>query len=411
MIERSIGERIEEATRHFPVTLLAGPRQVGKSTLLYHRFREKGYSYVSLDDRIDLGLAKSDPRSFLSRFNGPLIIDEAQAAPELFPEIERIVNESRLKNGSKESNGMFILSGSNKLDLLERSKESLAGRVAIIDMWPLSLSEIFGYKGLAFSLADSLILRSPAQKNGEEDIFRLIHRGFFPGLYDDYELNVNEFYSSYFSTYLMKDLREVLNVLDEARFIAFLRLLASNTAQELVYDTYAKHIGVSVNTIKSWVAALVKTGIVYLLRPYYEESFVKRIVKRPKLHFFDTGLATYLCGIDNGETLRTSFLKGRFFETFVVNEILKSYSNSGETAAFFYYRDSSQQEIDLLILRNGALSAVEVKSGTSFTPKDVLAFKNLACSKWANGGRAIICSSPKPSKLIDGTLIVPYGVI
>ena len=412
MIKRHIEQMIEDAILHFPVILLTGPRQIGKSTLLYNSFLSKGYSYVSLDDQLELLMAKTDPRSFLEVHNYPLIIDEAQKAPELLVEIERIVNQSRLERGNKESNGMYILSGSQRKKLLDEAKESLTGRVGILDMNNLSINEILGYDN---ALLDVDLVNSSKRASrfyiSESDAFKYIVRGFFPGLYDDINMNSQIFYSSYITTYLEKDIKELINISDEMKFIKFLRILASNTGQELIYDNYSNQVGVATNTIKSWVAVLEKTAVIYLVQPYNDESIVKRVVRRPKIYFFDTGLAAYLCGIDSADTLQNSFLKGRFFETFIFNEIRKSYMNLAIDQKLYYYRDSDQNEIDLVLVRNGKISCIEIKSGKSFNNSDIKAFKKLDKVRLIAGKNAIICTSDKVSSLNENTLILPISFI
>lgn len=412
MIKRFIQSSIEEAIMHFPVVLLTGPRQIGKSTILYNSFLAKGFNYVSLDDSLELMMAKSDPKSFLSVHKVPLIIDEAQKAPELFKEIEHIVNKSRLENGNLKSNGMYILSGSQRKKLLDESEESLSGRVGILDMSNLSLNEILGLENSLFEI-DLIKCANKSQRYylNDEKAFEYIVRGFFPVLYDDINLKSQLFYSSYITTYLEKDLRDILNINDEFKFLSFLRLLASNTGEELVYDNYSKQVGVSTNTIKSWIAALVKTAVIYLVQPYNEESIVKRVVKRPKMYFFDTGLAAYLCGVDSAETLERSFLKGRFFETFIFNEIRKSFMNSGIMQELYYYRDNEQNKVDLILIKNGRISCVEIKSGQNFNASSTKGFKKLEASKLEHAKNAIICTSDKISILNDGTLLLPISSI
>lgn len=412
MIHRNISSTIKETISHYPIVLLTGPRQVGKSTLLYHALQSEGYDYISLDDSLVLALAKRDPRTFLTIHKAPLIIDEVQKAPQLFPELERIVNESRLKKGNDASNGLYILSGSQREGLLENSKESLSGRVAILDMSNLSLNEIYQRSSEPFCVdIGNASERSKDYVIDETKAFQLIVRGFFPVLYQDKEMKQELFYSSYVTTYLEKDLKELLSVNDELMFIQFLQILASNTGEELVYDNYAKQIGVATNTIKSWISVLLKTGIIYLVEPYNEESIVKRVVKRPKLYFFDTGLACYLCGIDSPETLQKSFLKGRFFETFVFNEIRKSYAENGINQKLYYYRDSEQNEIDMVLLRNGRLSCIEIKTGQSFHRNYQKAFKKLEKTKYEKGMNAIICTADEISIEEDGTYILPISSI
>ncbi len=213
------------------------------------------------------------------------------------------------------------------------------------------------------------------------------------------------------TTYLGKDLKEFILINDEVKFINFMKILSSNTGEELIYDNYSKQVGVSTNTIKAWISVLVKTGIIYLVEPYNEESVVKRVVKRPKMYFFDTGFAASLCGIDSAETLQRSFLKGRFFETFIFNEIRKSYINDGQIQQLFYYRDNEQNEVDLIILKNGVLSCVEIKTGQTFNASSTKAFKKLQNSKFEKGKNAIVCTTDKISIISDGTYILPVSSI
>lgn len=412
MIERNIEQIIKDTISHFPIILVTGPRQIGKSTLLYNSFLSKGYSYISLDDSLVLAMAKNDPRTFLEINKAPLIIDEAQKAPELFPELERIVNESRLKLGDSKSNGLYILSGSQRKKLLDNSKESLSGRVAILDMSNLSINEIFNRKNTPFEVnIDKISDRVNNFYIDETKAFELIVRGFFPILLTDNEMKTQTFYSSYITTYLEKDLKELIAINDEIKFINFLKLLASNTGEELIYDNYSKQVGVSTNTIKSWISVLVTTGIIYLVEPYNENSIVKRIVKRPKMYFFDTGLAAYLCGIDSAKTLQNSFLKGRFFETFIFNELRKSYLNNGEMQSLYYYRDNDQNEIDFVLLRKGMLSCIEIKTGQVFNASSTKGFKKLVNTKYLKGKNAIICTASKLSILNDETIILPISAI
>lgn len=408
MIKRNIQSVIEDTTQHYPITLLTGPRQVGKSTLLYNAFLEKGYSYVSLDDSLKLSIAITDPKTFLEMHPAPIIIDEVQKAPGLFPELEKIVNKSRLEKGNKESNGLYILSGSQRQQLLDKSKESLSGRVAILDMNNLSLSEIYSRSNFPFTVDMTTISKRVGDYSIDENkAFQYIVRGFFPVLYDDLEMKASLFYSSYLTTYLEKDLKELISVNDETKFINFMKILASNTGEELIYDNYAKNVGVSTNTIKAWISVLIKTGIIYLVEPYNEESIVKRVVKRPKMYFFDTGLAAYLCGIDSPETLQRSFLKGRFFETFIFNEIRKSYMNAGQMQSLYYYRDTDQNEVDLILLKNGFLSCIEIKAGQTFNASNTKSFRKLQNTKYEKGKNAIICTADKISIISDGTFLLP----
>ncbi len=412
MIPRIIINTIENARQHFPCVLVTGPRQVGKSTLIRNAYEGNGYNYVSLDDTLEKNLAIGDPRTFLEIHPWPVVIDEAQKAPELFPEIERIINEQRSRKGNKDSAGMFIITGSSRHQLLEKAEESLAGRVGIINMDALSISEIAGRQNIPFLTDISKTASRKTDTSFEfENIFDYVVNGGLPQLYDDPDTPRDIFFSSYISTYIEKDLREILEVKDEVKFINFMRLLASNTGQELIYDNYAKEIGIDATTVKAWISALNKTGIIYLLQPYNEQSIKKRIVKRPKMYFFDTGLAAYLSGIDTRNTLVRSFLKGRFFETFVINEIRRSFQNEGIQIDYYYYRDNNQNEIDLVYVRDGEIHMIEIKAGTSFTVSSVKGFKQLDNTAFIKGKNAIVCTADKVSALTDGTLLIPVSTI
>lgn len=412
MIERHITKAIDFAIEHFPCTVLTGPRQVGKTTLLDKKYRTKGFSYVTLDNSADRLLAKNDPKSFLELHPCPLIIDEAQKAVELFPELEHLINEKRRLEGNDSANGMYILSGSSRRDLLEKAKESLAGRAAILDMSSLSINEIYDRENTPFVPNVSIFSKKLKQKVlSQDEILKLIVKGQLPALYDDQTLQSPIFYSSYIDTYLDKDIKEQIELKDELKFYNLLTLVASLTGQELVYENLAKQVGVSANTIKSWISIMSKTGVIYLLQPYYEESWTKRVVKRPKIYFFDTGVACHLLGIDSKETLKKSFLKGHLFETLVVNEIRKTYMNDGEKIKIFYYRDSNQNEVDFVLIRNGTIYCFDAKLGKEFNLGDVSSFKELNDTKYEKGKGAIICTSEQISALSEKVLVVPISAI
>ncbi len=408
MIKRHIKVAIDYAIKHFPCVILTGPRQVGKTTILTDVYENAGFSYVTLDNTGEMLLAKNDPSSFLKAHPCPLIIDEAQKATELFPEIEYIINEKRRLEGNTAANGMFILSGSSRRDLLEKAQESLAGRAALLTMSTLSLSEIHGRNNLPFPPdLKAINERSASFPLDQNEMLDLIVKGQLPQLYADEELRGPLFYSSYISTYLEKDVKEQIGIKDELKFYNFLTLVASLTGQEMNYDSLAKQIGVSATTIKSWVSVLLKSGIIHLLEPYNESSWTKRIVKTPKVYFFDTGVACYLLGIDSSESLARSFLKGRLFETFAINEIMKTYDNIGEKTAFYYYRDYAQREVDLIFVKKGALYAVECKFGAKHSLSEVSGFKGLDESKYEKGVRCILCNAEQLSALSKDVLVVP----
>lgn len=412
MYNRTILTQIKNSLDHFPVTILSGPRQVGKSTELYNHIRPLGYTYITMDNRAELMTAKNDPELFLRNHPAPLIIDECQRAKELFPAIEEIVNRTRLEKGTKAANGMYVLSGSSSKALLENAKESLAGRVNILKMNPLSMREIHDDLDLPFDIDKTVsVKRASDYSITESELLEYIVRGMMPQLYDDPDTPRDQFFSDYIETYMYKDLPEVLNVKDDLKFENFLMLLASNTGEELVYDNYAKQIGVSSPTIKEWVSSLVKTGIIWLVKPYNDQSIAKRIVKRPKMYFFDTGLACFEAGIRDARTLEKSYLKGRFVETCIANEIRKSYMNNGIDQPIYYYRDSQQNEVDLVIPRNGILKLVECKSGSRFNASDIKAFDCFDSVQLGRGTDAVICTSESVYALKENAIVLPVSAI
>lgn len=412
MLERTIIKQIKESIKHFPVTILSGPRQVGKSTLLYQNMMKEGYSYITLDDRTDRMNAMNDPKSFLESLSYPVIIDECQRAKELFIEIEAIVNKIRLEKGSKDANGMFILSGSSSKALLENAKETMAGRCNILRMNPLSMREILSLEEKPFEVdKKESVKRSQDYTLSDQQLLEYIIKGCMPQFYDDPDTPRNQYFSSYIETYINKDLPEALEVRNEKQFNDFLTLIASNTGQELIYDNYAKQIGVKSPTVKQWVSALEKTGLIWLAKSYNEQSLVKQIVKRPKIYFFDTGIASYLSGIHDVQTLEHSFLKGRFIETWIANEIRKSYTNFGLDQTINYYRDSYQNEVDLVILKDGRLMLIECKSGKDYDAKDISAFSALDNTKYNKGTNAILCTTNKAYSISEEAIVLPISAI
>ena len=410
MINRTIKETILECIQNKPVTLITGSRQVGKSTLCYSLKQEIGFNYVSLDDLRKRNLAIDDPEMFLKLHHWPLIIDEVQYAPKLFEVIEAIVNKEKLEKGN--NYGMYILTGSQTYELMEGVTQSLAGRVAIVKMSPLSTREIYNVNESKMSFDPfELAKKSNDFKLNVDELYKLIVKGMYPELYDNPNLDLNMFYSNYVSTYIERDVSQLINLKDKLRFQKFLEILASLTGQELVYDTIAKALGVKVDTIKSWISVLLAGDIIYLLEPYHELSIVKRIVKRPKLYFSDTGLACYLARLNNENVLRNSIFNGRFIETYIINEIRKSFLNNGIKDNFYYYRDKNQNEIDLIILEDGILHCIECKSGVSFNKNDIKSFSKLKDSNYQLGYSYLICNTETIYKLDDKVFCIPISSI
>ena len=409
MIKRHIYDQIVDSIKSKPVTLITGARQVGKSTIAFE-FEKMGYSYVSLDNARERETARRDPDLFLQLHPWPVIIDEVQKAPELFESIEEIVNNEKRKR--IDNYGMFILTGSQSYKLMKGVTESLAGRVSIIHMMPLSRNEILGRDEPVFDF-DLKNIQKRANDNPLTviELFDNIVKGFYPELYSNSGLKLQKFYSDYVETYIERDVSDLVNVKDKLLFMHFMELVASLTGEEIVYDNIAKILGVDKKTVMSWLSILIAGNIVYLLEPYNEMSIAKRIVRRPKLYFTDTGLACYLARLTSGEILQNSNFSGRFVETYIINELRKSYVNNGIEPHFYYYRDNNMNEIDLVIIQDGKLHRVECKSGIKFNNSAVKGFKQLDKTNYQIGAKAIICNTDKIYPLDDDVYVLPLSGI
>ena len=244
-------------------------------------------------------------------------------------------------------------------------------------------------------------------------MYEYIVRGFYPELYDNTNLKTSIFYADYVETYLERDVSDFINLKDKQKFLNLMSVLASLTGQELIYDNLSKIIGVDVKTIQSWISVLIAGNIIYLLYPYNEESMVKQVTKRPKIYYGDTGLACYLARVTTSDTLKASYLKGHMVETFIVNEIIKSYKNNryDKETSFYYYRNSNQEEIDLIIVRDGKISLIECKSGEEFGSKDVSSFDNLSKTKLEMTNNAIICTTKNIYSIEKGVYVIPFTSI
>ena len=364
-IRRHIEETVWRMSRAYPVVMVCGQRQVGKSTMLYH-IKEEARKYVTLDDANARRLAFSDPEFFLETYGTPLLIDEFQRVPSLLLEIKRFVDRKALQG--EETAGLFWLTGSQKFRMMQNVSESLAGRTAVLDMSTLTAGELEGRELTVFS-PDLEDLKKRAQGMTYKNIhsvFESIYRGGMPRLAAG-DIDRERYYADYVNTYLERDIKDLSQVGKLDEFYQFLVYMASNTAQELKYEAISKEVGVSAPTIKSWVTILERSGVIYILRPYYAKA-TDRLVKTPKFYFMDTGLAAYLARWPSAETLENGNAAGAFFETYAVTEILKGYMNAGITPDLYYYRDIDQKEIDLLIVRGGTLYPIEIKK--SKNPSD-----------------------------------------
>lgn len=363
-IERAAEKTVTEMSKMFPVLLVTGPRQVGKTTLLQRladKERADGVErkYVTLDDPDVRYLAKNDPALFLQRYNPPVLIDEIQYATELLPYIKMSVDKSKRK-------GDFWLTGSQAFHLMRDVSESLAGRAGIIRLLGLSDAEIYGMPNEPFTLdVDRLIHRMSFSKpRGLNEIYSRIFRGSMPELYADEGIDWENYYRSYVATYLQRDILDLTQVADEMMFFNFMTVVAANISRPVIYGELANAAGISAPTAKKWLSVLVSSNIVTLVQPYYNNA-LKRAVKMPLLHFTDTGLAAYLLKWGNPETLEKGAMSGAFFENYVFSEIYKSYLNAGKEPPVYYYRDKEKREIDLLLYYDGTLFPIEVKKSAS----------------------------------------------
>jgi predicted AAA+ superfamily ATPase len=364
--ERTLSKEIASVSGNFKSILVSGPRQIGKTTLLKH-IAEQERKYVTLDNPSDLLLAKTDPRGFLDTYNPPVIIDEIQYAPELFPYIKMLLDNS-------DQNGSIWMTGSQQYGMMKNVTESLAGRVAIIDMLGFSIyeREDSGMKQNPFLPAST-----PAcilKRKNISDTFKIIWQGSMPDVIQKDEKGRRNFYDSYVRTYLERDVRQLINIGNEIDFITFLKVVAARTGQTLNIEDIARNVGISPSAAKNWLSVLKTSGVIYLLQPYFR-NVTKRLTKTPKLYFLDTGLAVHLAGWTTSEALEIGASAGAFFETFVISEILKSYYHNGENASFYFFRDDKGNEIDLLIQKDGRYYPIEIKKHATPNFKDVSAFK------------------------------------
>jgi predicted AAA+ superfamily ATPase len=367
--KRTIGGYFDDVSKRFKVLLLTGMRQVGKTTCLKNIAR-KSRRYVSLDDPKILALAKSEPELFFERFAPPVFIDEIQYAPELFPYIKMLVDNS-------DGNGLVWLSGSQQYSMMKNVAESLAGRVAIVEMHGFSIYERDGRALYQKPFLPSNKPPSLLDKKNSSETFEIIWQGAFPNIAVNGAEHWKLFYSSYVKTYLERDVRQLINIGDETAFYRFICVAAARTAQTLNISDIAQDSGINVKTAEKWLSVLQASGAVYLLKPYFS-NVSKRFAKHPKLYFMDTGLCAYLTEWVSPQTLEAGAMGGAFFETFVIAEILKSYHHNGESPNLYYYRDSNKVEIDLLISQNGLLHPIEIKKSANPKKDDVKAFDTLA---------------------------------
>lgn len=371
-IHRTIEAKLNEMYGNFPSILVTGSRQSGKSTVLQYITNSKGQKIneVSLDDLKERAMAIEDPETFLRTHGVPLIIDEFQYAPNLLSYIKIAIDEARkneMFGDGKKVGTLYYLTGSQIFETMENVTESLAGRVGIIDLYPLSTREIYNSKEDVFIPDINIIKQKEALKYEYlNNVFDRIFRGSYPELYKNENISLESYFSSYLRTYIERDVRKIVNIQDEPKFLKFLSSLAARTGQEFNASDIAKDVGIDSETVAKWTGILSNTYVVFLLQPHMNNN-VGRIIKRPKIYFMDTGLACYLTGYVSSETLQKSVYSGQIFETYIISEIVKSYTNNGRDPKkhLYYYRDNNGKEIDLLVIHEDNIYPVEIKKNSN----------------------------------------------
>ncbi len=403
-LPRALETQIRRTSEIFPVVLVTGPRQVGKTTVL-QEIAEPGRAYYDLDDPETLELARTDPYQFFQKHPPPMILDEIQVAPQLLKHIKVMVDRDRRP-------GQFWLTGSQQFHMMKGVTESLAGRVGILDLFGMSQRELDGRAADVLPFLPRSYeeyVSSPVSK-ASGDLFARIWQGSFPAALALDETGWKRFFESYMRTYLQRDVRDLLNVGDLLSFEHFMRALAARTGQLLNLAECARDAGIAPNTAKSWLSVLVASGIVLLLEPYHT-NLTKRFVKTPKMYLLDTGLCSYLTGWLSPMTLERGAMAGAMFETHVVSEVLKSYSNAGEHFPGHFYRDHGQREIDLVLHRNGTLYPIEIKKTASPHRESVSAFSSLDAFGMPIGPGAMICLADRIVPLSANVTAIPVSMV
>ena len=406
-IKRAMEDTFLRLSKEFPALLLTGPRQVGKTTMLQKLSEAEGVNreYVTLDDLNERQMAKNDPKLFLQLHKPPVFIDEVQYAPELFTYIKIHIDQHHRP-------GDFWLTGSQVFKLMEGMQESLAGRVCLLHMAPMSQAEICGAPTTPFVL-DLEALSQRVKERPSVDtpaLYKRIFEGGMPALVSGQYTDHRAVYSSYISTYIDRDVKEISGAIDSLRFMEFITAAAALCGQMVNYKTIADAAGIDQLTAKKWLGILERLGIVFYLHPY-SNNMLKRMVTKPKLYFYDCGLVAYLTKWSDSDTLMNGAMSGAVLENFVVSEIVKSYQNCGRKPFIYYYRDKDTKEIDILLEDSGKLYPMEIKK--TATPQSQLTrvFGVIDKASLERGTGAVLCTTDKLSAFDRDNLIVPIGGI
>lgn len=383
---RTLEKCIQKVSDFFPVLLVTGPRQVGKTTILQACGNE-GRNYISLDTLENRSLAQSDPALFLQRFKAPLLIDEIQYAPQLFPYIKAAVDEQK-------QSGMYWLTGSQQFHLMKNVSESLAGRVGILHLEGFSQAERDGQPERRLFLPTPKAIEARAAfapKTDIEAVFHQIWKGSYPRMHEADDDMWQFFYDAYVQTYIERDIRDLGSVGNELDFLKFMKVLAARTGQLLNYSDIARDVGISAPTVKAWVSLLQTSGLIFILQPYHN-NINSRVIKTPKVYFMDTGLVCYLTGWNAPQTLENCAMSGELLETYVISEIVKSWWHNGKQPNIYYYRDKDRREIDVILEENGVLYPIEIKKKSNPNAGDIKAFDAIeTVLKQKRGHGAVLC--------------------
>ena len=404
-ITRNLESVVCQVTKEYPVVLLTGPRQTGKTTMLQRMMEGTDRSYVSLDDFNERDMAKNDPEFFLQLHKPPILIDEVQYAPELFTYIKIYVD--RYHNP-----GAFWLIGSQAFKLMKGVQESLAGRVALLSMTSRSQAEICGKCAVPFTVN----LESLSDRAGNravmdaEEIFERIYKGSMPAIVSGAYSNSQVFYGSYISTYIDRDVRALSESIDSLKFYRFLTAVAARCSQMLNLSDIAQDADINQVQVKQWLGILETLGIIFYLHPY-SNNLLKRLVKTPKLYFYDTGLVCYLTRWSDARTLESGAMNGAILENYVVSEIMKTYLGCGCEPYMYYYRDKDAKEIDIVLEHDGVLNLVEIKKTSNPGSELTRVFSLLDRASMPRGKGAVICMKPQLSAIDRDNYIVPIWMI
>lgn len=404
-ISRNLENVVNQVTKEYPVVLVTGPRQVGKTTMLQKLMEGTKRGYVTLDDLNERHIAKTDPELFLQLHKPPILIDEVQYAPELFTYIKIHVDKNHKP-------GDFWLTGSQVFKLMRGVQESLAGRVAVLSLTSLTQAEISDGNLEPFVVdMEALLRRTNCREQVDtRGIFERIYRGSMPAIVSGVNSSSQIFYSSYLSTYLERDVRELSDAIDSLKFLHFITAVAARCGQMLNVAEIARDADINQVQAKSWLGILETLGIIFYLHPY-SNNMLKRLVKTPKLYFYDTGLVCYLTKWSSAETLESGAMNGALLENYVVAEIMKTYVNSGKEPYMYYYRDKDAKEIDIVLEHDGVLNPIEIKKTANPGTELVKVFGLLDKASVPRSKGAVICMKPELSAIDRDNYIVPVWMI